>query len=68
MQYLYVIDASLATKLIQQGLHVLNQIFDVDQNPVWIFEYDPDGKLCFDINDTSIRRACVVSDQLTMRF
>lgn len=68
MKYLYVADVALATRLIQNGFHILNQTFDVDQKPVWVFEYDPNGTLCFDINDTSVRRACVVSDHLTLRF
>lgn len=68
MKFLYVSDPSIAVKLIEAEHRVLQQIFDIEQNPLWIFEYDPQRPLCFDINDTSFRRACFVSDHLTMRF
>ena len=68
MKFLYVTDAAIAEQLIKDGLCALHQLFDIEQKPIWIFEYDPERPLCFDINDTSFRRACFVSDHLTMRF
>ena len=68
MKYLYVTDPLLVQKIIADGNPVLQKIFDIEQNPIWVFEYNPLLPFCFDINDTSIRRACVVSDKLIMRF
>ena len=68
MKYLYVIDPAVAAQLIEIGCRILYQQFDIEQAPIWVFEYDPEKHVCFDINDTSVRRACAVSDSLTMRF
>lgn len=68
MKFLYVTDDSLVTRLLANGNKLLHNNFDIEQKPIWVFEYDPSLPLCFDINDTSIRRACFVSDKLTMRF
>lgn len=68
MKYLYVVNAELATMLLDAGQRVLQQTFDIEQKPIWVFEYNPDCAACFDINDTSVRGACFVSDRLTMRF
>lgn len=67
MRYAYVADASMAAQLISAGNHVLQQIFDIKHEPIWIFEYEP-SRFCFDINDASIRKACVVYDHLTLCF
>lgn len=68
MKYLYVTDNALATRLIASGNRLLHTNFDIEQKPIWVFEYDPSLTLCFDINDTSIRRVCCVSDKFTMHF
>lgn len=68
MKYLYVVNAELAETLQAAGQRVLQHTFDIERKPIWVFEYSPDCATCFDINDTSIRGACFVSDRLTMRF
>ena len=68
MKFLYVTDESIMFKLAAHGYRMLHCNHDIEQRPIWIFEFDPSLPFCFDINDTSFRRACVVSDNLTMRF
>lgn len=68
MKYLYVVNESLMFKLVAHGYRMLHQYFDIEQKPIWVFEYDPSNSFCFDINDTSFRGAYAVSDKFTMRF
>ena len=68
MKYLYVTDDALATRLMAGGSRLLHKNFDIEQKPIWVFEYNSAQALCFDINDTSVRRACYVSDKFVMRF
>ena len=68
MKFIYVTSESLMFKLAAHGYRMLQQSFDIEQKPIWIFEYDPDTPFCFDINDTSFKGAYAVSDKLTMRF
>lgn len=68
MKFLYVCDKALMEQMVAYGYRMLHQNYDIERNQIWVFENNPDASVCFDINDTSVRGACVASDELIMRF
>lgn len=68
MQYLITEDETFKDILIEKGFRLLNIRRSLRQGDVYTFEYDEKSSHCFNINDTSVKQKCIVTDKLSMTF